>query len=85
MDIYDNKLIIRSEMEKFLNISLYQNYIENLSIENIINSIFPLDANFMEFNALYSCILFKKHLFAVFKHLLQYNENNNQNGGESSN
>ena len=85
LDIYDNKLIIRSEMEKFLNISLYQNYIENFSIENIINSIFPLDANFMEFNALYSCVLFKKHLIAVFKHLLQCNENNNQNGGESSN
>ena len=84
LDIYDNKLIIKSEMEKFLSISLYQNYMENLSTENIINSIFPLDAKFIEFNALYSCIMFKKHLMVIFKHLLQYNENYNENDDESS-
>jgi hypothetical protein len=78
LDIYDNKLIFKVEMEKFLAINLYQNYIDNLSVENIIEEIFPLDAKFIEFTALYSCIIYKKNLLIVFKHLLQYNENEDE-------
>ena len=82
LDIYDNKLIFKCEMEKYLAISLYQNYVENLSVENIIEEIFPLDAKFMEFSSLYSFIMYKKDLLLVFKHLLQYNENNENNENE---
>ena len=83
LDIYDNKLILKSEVEKFLAVSLYQNYVESLSAQDIIDSIFPLDAKFIEFSALYSCITYKKNILLVFEHLLQYKEDKDNNDNES--
>ena len=74
LDIFDNKLIIRSEMEKFLSISFYQSYEEELSTKNIIDSIFPSDAKFMEYNTVFSTIMFKKSILIIFKDLLQSKE-----------
>lgn len=76
LDLYDNKIVFKSEMEKFLAVSMYQNYSEDLSAEKIIEELFPEDAKFQEYSALYSCIMYKKSILAVFKHLLQcYDEN----------
>ena len=82
LDIYDNKIIFKSEMEKYLGISLYQNYVENLSVGNILESIFPLESQFIEFNELYSCIIYKKHLLFIFKNLLQCDEINDDSKSE---
>ena len=71
LDLYDNKIVFKSEMEKFLAVSMYQNYLEDLSAEKIIEELFPIDAKFQEYSALYSCIMYKKSILAVFKHLLQ--------------
>ena len=75
LDIYDNKIILREEMEKFLTICLYQNYIEELSQEKIIENLFPLDAKFAEYSALYSGIIYKKNIYQIFHNLLQCDEN----------
>ena len=81
LDLYDNKIVFKSEMEKFLAVSMYQNYLEDLSAEKIIEELFPIDAKFQEYSALYSCIMYKKSILAVFKHLLQcYDENDISDG-----
>ena len=60
---------------------MYQNYLEDLSSEKIIEELFPVDAKFQEYSALYSCIMYKKSILAVFKHLLQcYDENDISDG-----
>ena len=81
LDLYDNKIVFKSEMEKFLAVSMYQNYLEDLSAEKIIEELFPIDAKFQEYSALYSCIMYKKSILAVFKHLLQCYEENDISDG----
>ena len=71
LDIYDNKVIIREEMNKFFIACLYQNYSEELSQEKIIEELFPFDAKFMEYNTLYSSIIYKKNIYIIFQNLLQ--------------
>jgi len=71
LDLYDNKIVFKTEMEKFLAVSMYQNYSEDLSSEKIIEELFPLDAKFQEYSTLYSYIIYKKSILEVFKHLLQ--------------
>ena len=81
LDIYDNKIILREEMDKFLSICLYQNYANELSQEKIIENLFPLDAKFMEYSSLYSSIIYKKNIYQIFHFLLQC-ENNDENSDE---
>ena len=76
LDLYDNKIVFKSEMEKFLAVSMYQSYIEDLSPQKIIEELFPIDAKFQEYSAVYSCIMYKKSIIAVFKHLLQCYDDN---------
>ena len=71
LDVYDNKIIIRDEMDKFLTMCLYQNYANELSRETIIENLFPLDAKFMEYTTLYSSIIYKKNIYQIFHNLLQ--------------
>ena len=75
LDIYDNKIILKDEMDKFLTICLYQNYANELSRETILEDLFPLDAKFMEYTTLYSSIIYKKNIYQIFYSLLQCDSN----------
>ena len=79
LDVYDNKLIIREEMDKFLNICLYQNYVNDLSQEKIIENLFPLEAKFIEYTELYSSIIYKKNIYQIFHYLLQCEDKEQSN------
>ena len=81
LDIYDNKIILREEMDKFLTFCLYQNYLNELSQEKIIENLYPLDAKFVEYSSLYSSIIYKKNIYQVFYFLLQC-ENKEENSDE---
>ena len=79
LDIYDNKIIIKEEMDKFLTACLYQNYANDLSQDKIIENLYPMEAKFVEYNALYSSIIYKKNIYHIFKNLLQSDENAEDN------
>ena len=79
LDIYDNKIIIKEEMDKFLTACLYQNYANDLSQDKIIENLYPMEAKFVEYNALYSSIIYKKNIYHIFKNLLQCDENAEDN------
>ena len=81
LDIYDNKIIIKEEMDKFLTACLYQNYANDLSQDKIIENLYPMEAKFVEYNALYSSIIYKKNIYQVFYFLLQC-ENKEENSDE---
>ncbi len=59
-------------MNKFFIACLYQNYSEELSQEKIIEELFPFDAKFMEYNTLYSSIIYKKNIYIIFENLLLF-------------
>ena len=82
LDIYDNKIIIKEEIEKYLTMCLYQNYDDDISIDKIIENLFPLDAKFFGFSEIYSSIIYKKNLYQVFENLLQCH--NNKESSEDS-
>ena len=75
LDVYDNKIILKDEMDKFLTICLYQDYANELSRETILEDLFPLDAKFMEYTTLYSSIIYKKNIYQIFYSLLQCDSN----------
>ena len=82
LDIYDNKIIIKEEIEKYLTMCLYQNYDDDISIDKIIENLFPLDSKFFGFSEIYSSIIYKKNLYQVFENLLQCH--NNKESSEDS-
>ena len=82
LDIYDNKIIIKEEMDKFLSVCLYQNYSNDLSQDKIIENLYPMDAKFMEYNTLYSSIIYKKNIYIIFKTLLQCDDNDENDNDE---
>ena len=79
LDIYDNKIIIKDEMDKFLSACLYQNYANDLSQDKIIENLYPMEAKFMEYNTLYSSIIYKKNIYQIFRNLLQFDDNDEDN------
>ena len=79
LDIYDNKIIIKEEMEKYLTICLFQNYLNDFSIDKIIETLYPSDAKFLGFSEMYTSIIYKKHIYIIFQNLLQCNEDNDKN------
>ena len=79
LDIYDNKIIIKDEMDKFLTVCLYQNYVDDLSQDKIIENLYPMEAKFVEYNTLYSSIIYKKNIYHIFNNLLQCDENSEDN------
>ena len=79
LDIYDNKIIIKDEMDKFLSACLYQNYANDLSQDKIIENLYPMEAKFMEYNTLYSSIIYKKNIYHIFRNLLQCDDNDEDN------
>ena len=74
LDIFDNQLILKSEIEKFLIFFSYQTYDDYLSINNILASIYAGDIQFVQLPNLYTSILKDKNLNKIFKYLLQYKE-----------
>ena len=79
LDIYDNKIIIKDEMDKFLSACLYHNYANDLSQDKIIENLYPMEAKFMEYNTLYSSIIYKKNIYHIFRNLLQCDDNDEDN------
>jgi hypothetical protein len=79
LDIYDNKLILRSEFKKFFNFTNYQYFSEEFSLENIIKAIFKDNKDYVEFSEAFNNIIYNPFLVSVFKYLLQCNEDENNN------
>ena len=74
LDLYDNKIILKSEIKKFFEFSLLQCFSENFSYDIIINALFPKNNEYMEFGELYTNILSDQKLKQIFKYLLQCND-----------
>ena len=74
LDIFDNQLILKSEIEKLLIFFSYQTYYDYLSINNILSSIYAGDIQFVQLAKLYESILKDKNLNKIFKYLLQYED-----------
>ena len=70
LDIYDNKIILKNEMIKFLVFTNYQYFSLEFSIESIINDIFK-DKNIIFFSEAYNNIIYNPKLVSIFKYLLQ--------------
>ena len=86
LDIYDNKIILKNEITKFLVFMNYQSFSEEYSIENIIEALFRdnEEKNCIEFSNLYENIIYNPLLSSVFKYLLQDN-NQTEKENESEN
>ena len=86
LDIYDNKIILKNEITKFLVFMNYQSFSEEYSIENIIEALFRdnEEKNCIEFSNLYENIICNPLLSSVFKYLLQDN-NQTEKENESEN
>ena len=78
LDIYDNNLIIKSELEKLLVFFSYQSYRDYLSINNILSSIYASDIDYVPLDKLYTFILTNITLKKLFEYLLQYEDENEE-------
>ena len=74
LDIFDNKLIFKSELEKYFAFTLYQNCTSDYSVEKLLDIAFPFDAKFIDFSKLYETIYSNPDLLKVFQCLLQCQE-----------
>ena len=74
LDIFDNKLIFKSELEKYFAFTLYQSCTSNYSVEKLLDIAFPFDAKFIDFSKLYETIYLNSSLLKVFQCLLQCQE-----------
>ena len=74
LDIYDNKLILKNEVIKFLVFNNYQSFSEDFSIDILINDIFKNNKNCIEFSEAYNNIIYNPKLTSVFKYILQCND-----------
>ena len=79
LDIYDNKLILRSEFKKFFSFTNYQYFSDEFSLENIINTIYKDNRDSIEFSEAFNNIIYNPFLVSIFKYLLQCNEDENNN------
>ena len=79
LDIYDNKLILKNEFIKFFTFMNYQSFLEEFSIDSIIEIIFreSEETTFIEFSKAYENIVYNQKLASVFKYLLQDNKEEN--------
>jgi len=70
LDVYDNKLILKSEMEKFLLALCVQSYDSNENINSILNDMYG-DKIFLRQEELKSVIFKSGKLINLFTQILQ--------------